>query len=332
MLDPEEEAYSSIFSALKHPIRRKILRMLRERPRSFSEMLEAFKIESPHLTYHLEALGDLLYKTKDGKYGLSTFGEAATSMMYQIEEAPRTPLHLPSLPQKWKAVFTVLMMGLILLGSLSYVQYQTLNQLSAEYERSKAEVERLQQLFNLETTILTNEYIVNGSVQEVMFTNKTVFTAEQYVIYNTLENSMLEMKISFFVPLPPNVSMLLSVGTKFEEGNIMPPNSFRSLALWLLRSGINATLSMPSRISISIPNGINAHARALINMNNDVVFYASLPSTGWYILHFVPSFYVQGNYTAQYTVSFRIKKQGMYVPFFVRVKDTKTFQIYVLFL
>ncbi|MEM2935761.1 MAG: winged helix-turn-helix domain-containing protein, partial [Candidatus Bathyarchaeia archaeon] len=55
MPDPQEEAYSSIFSALKHLIRRKILRMLREGPRSFSEMLEAFRIESPNLTYHLEA-------------------------------------------------------------------------------------------------------------------------------------------------------------------------------------------------------------------------------------------------------------------------------------
>lgn len=138
---------------------------------SFSEMLEAFRIESPHLTYHLEALGDLLYKTKDGKYGLSTFGEAATAMMYQVEEAPRIPLRLPSLPPKWKAVFATLMVGLILLGSLSYAQYQTLNRSSAEYERSKANLRQLLgQLFSLENTILTNEYIVNGSVgQEYVY-------------------------------------------------------------------------------------------------------------------------------------------------------------------
>jgi len=314
--DPEEEAYSSIFSALKHPIRRKILRMLRERPRSFSEMLEAFRIESPHLTYHLEALGDLLYKTKDGKYGLSTFGEAATSMMYQVEEAPRASLHLPSLPLKWKAVFTGLMIGLILLGGLSYVQYQTLNRLSAEYERSKAEIEQLQQLFNLEDTILTNEYTFNGSVgREILSPNQTAYTAGQYVIYNPFENSVLEMKISFSVPIPPNVSMLLSVGAR-SEGKVTAADRLR-LVLELLR--INATLNVHFRMLIRLPIQI-------INVKNDGIFYASLPSTGWHFLHFVPSFNIQGNYTTQYTISFRIKNQGIYVPFFVNVKDTKALQ------
>jgi len=64
----------------------------------------------------------------------------------------------------------------------------------------------------------------------------------------------------------------------------------------------------------------------IINVKNDGIFYASLPSTGWYILHFVPSLNVQGNYMAQYTISFRIKNQGIYVPFFVNVKDTKALQ------
>ena len=328
MPDPEEEAYSSIFSALKHPIRRKILRMLRERPRSFSEILEVFRIESPHLTYHLEALGDLLYKTEDGKYGLSTVGEAATAMMYQVEEAPRAPIHLPSLPLNWKAVFLVLMIGLILLGGLSYVQYQTLNQLSAEYERSRAEVERLQQLLeqlsNLTNTILTDEYIFNGSIgREIIFTNHTVYTASQYVIYNPFKNSTLEMKISFFVPLPPNVSMLLSVTTGHLERLFVPlklPSSRISVNLSYLRPSIyvNATRIYVHFIDMQI-----------INVNGNGVFYASLPSTGWYTLYFVPSFNIQGNYTTQHTISFRIKGQGMYAPFFVNVKDTKTFQFSV---
>ncbi len=344
MPDPEEEAYSSIFSALKHPIKRKILRMLRGHPRSFSEMLEAFRIESSHLTYHLEALGTLLYKTKDGKYGLSTFGEAATSMMYQVEEAPRAPLNLPSLPLKWKTVFAALMIGLILIGGLSYAQYQTLNRLSAEYERSEAEVEQLQQLlgqlgqvFNLENTILTNEYIVNGSVgHEIAFTNVTGYDmranasfttrgmsitihSNQYVIYNPFENSTLEMKISFFVSIPPNDSMLLSVTADY----LKQPFLMHRLLDW--------------RVPLHYKD------IQIINVNDDGIFYASLPSTGWYILHSVsstgwnlfhlvppfpplPSFTILGNYTTQYTISFRIKNQGMYVPFFVNVKDIKTFQ------
>jgi DNA-binding transcriptional ArsR family regulator len=114
MSDSGDGDYSAIFTALKHPVRRKILRMLSEKSRSFSEMLEAFKIESSHLTYHLDALGVLVSKTPDGKYRLSLIGEAATSMMYQVEEIPKTPLHVPLLHTKSKVLFALLMVGLVL--------------------------------------------------------------------------------------------------------------------------------------------------------------------------------------------------------------------------
>jgi DNA-binding transcriptional ArsR family regulator len=60
MPDSEEEIYSIMFSSLKHPARRKILRMLADSSMSFSEMLEALGVSSSHLTYHLENLGGLL--------------------------------------------------------------------------------------------------------------------------------------------------------------------------------------------------------------------------------------------------------------------------------
>jgi DNA-binding transcriptional ArsR family regulator len=56
----EEETYSLIYSSLKHPVRRKILRMLEIKPLTFSEILEVVSIDSGHLTYHLENLGDLI--------------------------------------------------------------------------------------------------------------------------------------------------------------------------------------------------------------------------------------------------------------------------------
>jgi hypothetical protein len=39
-------------------------------------------------------LGSLLYKTEDGKYALSSVGEAAVSTMKHVEEPTRTALHL----------------------------------------------------------------------------------------------------------------------------------------------------------------------------------------------------------------------------------------------
>lgn len=44
-----------------------------------------------------------------------------------------------------------------------------------------------------------------------MSTNRTVYTVGQYAIYNPFESSTLEVKVSFFIPIPPNVSMVLSV-------------------------------------------------------------------------------------------------------------------------
>ena len=81
-----EETYSLIFSSLKHPIRRKILRMLEHRDLTFSEILEILAIDSGHLSYHLENLGELVTHTQDGKYGLSSFGTAAVKLMGGVEE------------------------------------------------------------------------------------------------------------------------------------------------------------------------------------------------------------------------------------------------------
>lgn len=62
MSEFDEYTYSAIFAALKHPVRRKILRLLSERVRSFTEMQNLFKVDSPYLTYHLDSLRDLVYK------------------------------------------------------------------------------------------------------------------------------------------------------------------------------------------------------------------------------------------------------------------------------
>jgi len=86
----EEETYSVIFASLRHPIRRKILRVLSEGPQTFTSIQNSFNINSPALTYHLEALKDLISKTEDGKYRLSATGEGAVAVMERVEEAPRT--------------------------------------------------------------------------------------------------------------------------------------------------------------------------------------------------------------------------------------------------
>jgi len=120
MSDFEEDTYSVIFSSLKHPIRRGILRMLAGGTRSFSELQEAFRIESGHLTYHLESLGHLVTKGEDGRYVLSSFGEAAVSMMHGVEEGP---ISVP-----FRVAFSRgALLSLVMLGGFLYFQFLSID-------------------------------------------------------------------------------------------------------------------------------------------------------------------------------------------------------------
>ena len=144
MSDSEETVYSTMFSSLKHPARRKILRMISENPMTFSQMLETLGVSSSHLTYHLESLGELLFKDENGKYRLSTFGEASVNTMRIVEEAPAIqPKHRLNLPFKWKSALALLLVATALLASFSYVQYSSLSQLSSEHKLLESKYDQL---------------------------------------------------------------------------------------------------------------------------------------------------------------------------------------------
>jgi hypothetical protein len=144
MAESEEEIYSIMFTSLKHPVRRKILRMLANKPMTFMEMVENLSVSSSHLTYHLESLGELVFKMDNSKYKLSTFGLATVSAMKGVEEAPEIePKRRLKLPFKWKAVFATLMIAVLLLAAISTLQYTTLNRLSTSQDSLAAENQQL---------------------------------------------------------------------------------------------------------------------------------------------------------------------------------------------
>jgi DNA-binding transcriptional ArsR family regulator len=139
-----EETYSAMFSSLRHPARRKILRMLSERSMTFSQMLDELGIPGSHLTYHLENLGEFVVKMEDGKYKLSSVGEASVSIMKGAEEVPSIQAKkFSSLPLRWKSLFAVFIIGIVILASISYVQYASFNQLSNDYRLLKAQNQQI---------------------------------------------------------------------------------------------------------------------------------------------------------------------------------------------
>jgi len=118
--------------------------MLSQKPMTFSQMLEALEISSSHLTYHLENLGELLTKSEDGQYKLSTFGAASVSTMKIVEEAPAIQSkYRLSLPLRWKSILAILIIGVVLLASMSYMQYGALNQLSSDHEALESKYDQL---------------------------------------------------------------------------------------------------------------------------------------------------------------------------------------------
>lgn len=123
---PEEETYSLIYTSLRHPIRRKILRMLKNKPLTFSEILEAVDIDSGHLNYHLENLGDLITHSQDGKYQLSSLGSAAVRLMGGVEEH-HIELSKPKLKltKVFAKTYPLILSAALIIAGLYFVSYTT---------------------------------------------------------------------------------------------------------------------------------------------------------------------------------------------------------------
>jgi DNA-binding transcriptional ArsR family regulator len=139
----EDEIYSIMFSSLKHPVRRKILRMLGNKSMTFMEMVEELGVSTPHLTYHLENLGELVSKTDDGKYKLSTFGLATVSAMKDVEEVHKIEPKRHLVTSKWKVVSTMLMVVVLLLAGMAAFQYSSISQLSISQQSLSSENQKL---------------------------------------------------------------------------------------------------------------------------------------------------------------------------------------------
>lgn len=144
MPEAKEEIYSIMFKSLKHPIRRKILRILGDKPLAFSEMLELLGISSSNLTYHLDNLGELVAKDEKGVYRLSTFGHASVNTMKVVEEAPTVRPHKrTSLNRKWRIITSVLFIGLIFFASIATIEITTLNAAISDLDSYKSKYNQL---------------------------------------------------------------------------------------------------------------------------------------------------------------------------------------------
>ncbi len=126
---PEDEIYSIMFASLKHPVRRKILRMLGNKPMTFMDMVEELGVSSSHLTYHLDNLGELVSKLDNGHYKLSAFGHATVSAMKDVEDVREAEPKRRQVASRWRIVSIALMIGVLLVSALAVIEYASISQL-----------------------------------------------------------------------------------------------------------------------------------------------------------------------------------------------------------
>jgi DNA-binding transcriptional ArsR family regulator len=214
----KEEIYSIMFKSLKHPVRRKILRILADKPFTFSEMLELLGISSSNLTYHLDNLGELVSKNERGVYRLSTFGQASVSTMKVVEEAPTVPQKKrTSLNRKWRVITGVLLVGLILFASVATLEISTLN--AAITERDSLEL-KYNQL--LSWTSCTDNAIAFLSTVVELDTSKYSATLDSRIVEPKKElggATQEEIKYSLAGLDSVGASSRLTVSFRFRNGH-----------------------------------------------------------------------------------------------------------------
>lgn len=226
MSENNEEVYTTIFNALRHGVRRRILRMLSEGSLSFTALYETLGISSSHLTYHLDALRELVSKNKS-KYRLSVFGRAAMGMMSGVEDPPK-PLGFVQGSDRLKFAAGVLVIALIAVSGMylnlydiSRAQTESLTIKEAELNSLKTRLQEMAGLTELYNVIEGSESINIASYRKMMYTyNREAWAANEYVWYMGAEkdsvfvfyapfddtvlriyNPMFDLPKDFYIPL-----------------------------------------------------------------------------------------------------------------------------------
>jgi DNA-binding transcriptional ArsR family regulator len=115
----EEDTYSIIFSALKHPSRRKIIRILDEGSSTYTELQKELDVETGYLNYYLESLEGLISKTAEGRYCLSELGRSALGLVRRVEESSTRPASRKVQVLGYKAPLDLLVFSVIAVLAIS---------------------------------------------------------------------------------------------------------------------------------------------------------------------------------------------------------------------
>jgi hypothetical protein len=273
----EEDTYTSIFNALRHPIRRRILRMLEEKPSTYTEVLNGLGIDNGLLNYHLDSLRELVTKGGDDRYTLSDYGRATLSINRRIEDPPETDMR-----KSWAAspVVKALLVVLLVASVASAVLYVDLSGkysiLAADHEAQGRRLTALEDSFShlagaqglVNVTLKAPSYtgaigvhVVSGYYMDSSQTLKTVVKGEKNYTDYVLEGRGI---VFFYSP---------------EDGLTLEVTAF------LLTFGGK---SIPLTVQSGSPFEPQTEKMPLVWSEelSDYGFYrVTLPSAGWYTIN-----------------------------------------------
>ena len=278
----EEDTYTSIFNALRHPIRRRILRMLEEKPSTYTEVLNGLGIDNGLFNYHLDSLRELVTKGGDERYTLSDYGRAALSLNRRIEDPPGGATE-----RRWPASPALLALVVVLLvaSAASTALYLDLNgrygALGSRYEEQGRELEALQAKFR---NLAGASGIVNLTLREPSSASgigihvvsgyyltdarilKTFFMGEENHTYYVSEGATIAF---IYVPEDDLTLEVTAMLQAYEEKSI--PLTVQA------GSPLESQAGITSEVELTI-----VWAEEL----KDYGFYeVKLPARGWYTLH-----------------------------------------------
>ncbi len=123
-----EDSVARIFDVLSHPIRRDILLLLNEKSEcTFTDLLNALKVDTGKLSFHLRSLKAFTEQTPTGKYKLTQTGESAVRVIRDVKswaDGAEVPSQLDQNPPasfKNRAYAFLIDLGLILSITGSFI-------------------------------------------------------------------------------------------------------------------------------------------------------------------------------------------------------------------
>ena len=85
-MSANEDGVARIFDVLSHPIRRDMLLLLNEKGEcTFTDLLNALKVDTGKLSFHLRSLKAFTEQTPAGKYKLTQTGESAVRVIRDVK-------------------------------------------------------------------------------------------------------------------------------------------------------------------------------------------------------------------------------------------------------